>query len=135
MSELSPIQKELLDRADSIFKSIADTVNTGVEFAKDQIPDIAYQYIAMERVYLTSVVAMIVLTFIVSTYATWKFTFKNCMNIEGYDAESRYIALLPYALVAIGCTVTFFAHLKPLIMVWFAPKIFIITNIVTLIKG
>lgn len=135
MSELSPIQKELLDRADSIFKSIADTVNTGVEFAKDQIPDIAYQYIAMERVYLTSVVAMIILVFIVSTYATWKFTFKNCMNIKGYDAESRYFVIVPWLLMTVLCVIAFANTFKSFVMVWFAPKIFIITNIVTLIKG
>lgn len=41
---LSPIQEELLKRADSIFDSIAKSVAQAKDFAVEQLPDIAIQY-------------------------------------------------------------------------------------------
>jgi hypothetical protein len=54
---LSPMQNELLRRADSIFDSISNTVSKASDLAiqggkavAEQIPDIAFQYIAYGRV-------------------------------------------------------------------------------------
>lgn len=44
--KLSPIQEELLKRADSIFSSVATAVGQAKDIAVEQLPDIAYQYIA-----------------------------------------------------------------------------------------
>lgn len=74
MAELSPIQKELLDRADTIFKTIAEAASKAASFAAEQLPDIAIQYIAMERVYLTSIIVGSILAFFLALYlAYWTF--------------------------------------------------------------
>lgn len=132
---LTPIQTELLNRADSIFKTNAETASKVSDFAAEQLPDIAYHYIAMERVYLSSIVGLAILFIIASSIFVWKFTVKNCMNFTGYDDDLRYYVLFPYTFIVIVLFIVFFTNLKSLIMVWFAPKIYIITNIVTLIKG
>jgi len=51
--KLSPMQDELLKRADSIFDGISKTVSATKEFALEQIPDVAYQLIAYQRAWLT----------------------------------------------------------------------------------
>ena len=51
--KLSTIQEELLKRADSIFSSVATAVGQAKDIAVEQLPDIAYQYVAYNRVYLT----------------------------------------------------------------------------------
>ena len=131
MADLTPIQKELLARADSIFKSIAETVSAGVEFAKDQIPDIAYQYIVMERVYLSIITFLGLLAIVFAFYLIIAGVFKDKFKL-GEDALSLLLPALPIGIFGF---VIFAVNLKSLIMVWFAPKIYIITNIIHLIKS
>lgn len=132
--KLTPIQQELLSRADSIFKSVSETVNTGVELAKEQLPDIAYQYIAMERAYLSSIMVMAVVATVLISVWVYRFAFVNVHKFSGYDSELRWFGLVPWFAITLVSMMTFFNHLKPLFMVWFAPKIYLITTIVNLVK-
>ena len=45
---LSPMQAELLKRADDIFKSIGEAVTKASDIAAEQIPDIAMQYVTYD---------------------------------------------------------------------------------------
>ena len=56
--DLSPLQQELLTRADNIFSSISDVVGKTTTFAAEQIPDIALQYVAYGRVISTMTVVV-----------------------------------------------------------------------------
>lgn len=56
--KLSPLQQNLLDRADSIFAAIGNTVTKATDFATAEIPDIAYQYVAYGRVMATVILIM-----------------------------------------------------------------------------
>jgi hypothetical protein len=128
--ELSPLQKELLERADTIFKTIAETVKTGVDFAKEQLPDIAYQYIMMERVYLTCV---IIGTLIAMGLASWLFIVGVVKN--KWQLYDPFLIMIPVlALIAAGVA-PFLINFKDFVMVWFAPKIYLITHIIQLVKG
>jgi hypothetical protein len=127
---LSPIQKELLDRADNIFKVIADTAAKAGNFAMEHLPDIANQYIAMERFYLTSIFILSILTLIALLcihYKIWMTEFSISMDGALF---SLVISLPFFALSIIGICSNF----RDLVMVWFAPKIYLITHIIQLIK-
>lgn len=130
-NELSPVQKELLSRADSIFKSIADAASKATDFAAEQLPDIAYQYIAMERVYLTVLIVGSLIFCSLSIFLLIRGIFKDVWKI----GSERIFLIFPIGLFGFIGFVMFFTNLKSFIMVWFAPKIFIITNIITLIKS
>lgn len=130
-NELSPIQKELLDRADTIFKTIAEAATKAANFAAEQLPDIAYQYIAMERVVLTSAVLFSVICFCMSFYL---FVWGICKDKwkMGNDAA---VILFPVAGFGAMGLIMFINTFKNFVMVWFAPKIYLITNIIHLIKS
>jgi len=130
-NELSPIQKELLDRADTIFKSIAEAATKATEFAKEQIPDIAYQYITMERVYLTFMM-VVALAFLL--FSLWCFIWGVCKDVCKLGSESG-LFLFPTVVFGIIGFLMWINHIKDFIMVWFAPKIFLITHIVNMVKG
>ena len=136
--KLSPMQDELLKRADSIFGSIAEAVGQAKDLAVEQLPDIAYQYIAYNRMYITFVVLSALLVWVAFQIFMIKLNNKQC-EFNHYD-KGRWNENqgMPYiigtAITSLICGVAFFYHIKDFFMVWFAPKIFIIEHIVQLVR-
>jgi hypothetical protein len=136
---LSPMQAELLKRADSIFEGISSTVATGVDFAKEQVPDIAYQFITYSRVYLS---VMMVITLIIFGISLWgcvgigfRNTFKIANDRGGNWEAPRVFAMLGGFVLAVISGISALQQIKLLTLVWLAPKIFLIQEIVHLVKG
>ena len=127
---LTPMQQELLDRADSIFESVAKTVTNITDIAKEQLPDIAHQYLMFQSAYITF---MMVLS-IVLGYVGYLFIKKGIAEETSFDM-SMTCFLFGVAPAIISSLVLFSTYLKDFFMVWFAPKIFLITHIVQLVKG
>ena len=120
---LSPLATELLSRADSIFAKIAEAAGKAGDFAAEQLPDIAYQFIAFNRAYYTFLIVICVLLICLAVYLMrkwWDFT-------EGAIIIPSFLTV---GLAFVICVNT----VKQFFMVWFAPKIFIITEIVNLVK-
>lgn len=137
--KLSPIQEQLLSRADAIFASIAEAVGQAKGIAVEQLPDIAYQYIAFNRAYLTFVVVMSVAIWVSFQVFCIRWANKACLDNyhdKGHWNESQGI---PYSLgtftLTFLCGMFFLANIKDFFMVWFAPKIFLIEHLVNLVKG
>lgn len=137
--KLSPIQDELLKRADSIFSSISTAVGQAKDLAVEQLPDIAYQFVAYNRAYLTFIVLFAIICFVAVQVITIKFGNRTCKSNYGSSKDRwDFEQYMPWIFATVTSTVVFggifLANLKDLFMVWFAPKIFLIEQIVQLVK-
>ena len=136
--KLSPIQQELLNRADSIMSSISNTAAKAADFANEQIPDIAVQYILYNRVYLTSVVVIALVVLLTQQVLTLKWVRKAIVSSKGgwVDLDSYCFSYIVLTGITAAITLTVvFTNFKNLLLVWFAPKIFLIEQIVHLVKS
>jgi hypothetical protein len=138
--KLSPIQQELLQRADSIFAYIGEAAAKAADFAGQQIPDIAYQYIAYNRMYLSLVVGTAILAIIVqqTVAITWaRRAIKIAKASKEWIDESWYWFMygMTSLFVCAGSFIIIANNFKDLIMVWVAPKIFLIEHIVRIVKA
>lgn len=135
---LSPMQQELLNRADAIMASIGSAVNRGAEFVQGQVPDIALQYVAFGRVYETVIMAISIMVFMVGLWLVVNVACRNTCkfkdDVVGCWHNYRLVGLLlgifplSYGLSEIS------ANLKSFILVWFAPKVWLLIEISKLIR-
>ena len=135
--QLTPLQQQLLDRADSIMDSMANTVEKASTFAAEQVPDIALQYVAFGRASLSAYMAISVIIFCV---AFWMCIRVGVMNSRGYPTdgytwdERRIGATIFGGGMGVASLIVFFVNLNNFIMVWVAPKIWLINEIARLVK-
>ena len=121
------IEQKLLEQASGILEAITTAVGQAKDLAIEQLPDIAYQYIAFNRAYLTTIFVLCTITAIVIFIWAW---YKET-HCESYlNGQYGFFA----AFVFIPAAFTSFATMKSVFMVWLAPKIFLIEQIVNLIK-
>lgn len=137
-SNLSPMQEQLLARADSILVSISNAVQQGAEFVHGQVPDIAIQYVAFGRAYYTALEIFWVALFAFSMWLVVSVGIKNRFKLpNAYGSSPNEGRVMTGILGIIGMVVSVFGVLilaKDFLMVWFAPKVWLITEIVRLIK-
>lgn len=137
---LSPMQKELLNRADAIFASVGKSIETAVDFSKEQLPDIAYQYLLFSRAYI-SLASLI--EFIIMGIGLWliinvAIRDTRKLGTDKWDrdwAGTRHVAIVSGFFITVFSMILFFSNLKSLLLVWFAPKLFLIQGMVELVKG
>ena len=129
--KLSPMQEELLKRADSIFMSISDAGKIALGVAKEQLPDIAYQYLAYGRAYTTFIVILSLAVFLLVLIVGYK------MTSVRYRKSGDDIVFIPYAMgiaiVGFPALILFCNNISSFFMVWFAPKIWLITEVSKLV--
>lgn len=148
-SKLGPMQQELLNRADKIFDWIGNSVEKvgdlaiqGGKAVAEQIPDIAFQYVAYARASLTFYVLLGFFMYFVMYYSVIRVAMRDSMNIgtvqnwTGPDWHPmRYvIGIGGGASAAIVGSLLVFTNLKELFLVWFAPKVWLMLELVHLIK-
>lgn len=131
-SKLSPMQEEIFRRIDGIFSAIASTVERAGQFAAEQLPDVALQYVAFGRAYSTMVIVLSVLIPTLFWYFTARFV-KTCESTSvDKEAVSAWIVV---SIMATGfCMLAFFINIKEFLMVWFAPKVWLIMEIAELAR-
>lgn len=117
------MQQEMLSRADAIFSYVGETVAKATDFASQQVPDIATQFILYSRA--TSTVGMVVGLCILwgTIYGVYKL-----YNSDAYDASPLMAFPLIGSILIISLNWTTF------FMSWFAPKLFILLELVKLVK-
>ena len=124
-NRLTPMQEELLNRADSILNQIGSAASKAGDFAAEQLPDIATQFITFGRATSTMWVALgigTIITSIVLAVKIWR-------NADG-DEPLAIFMMVPGSL---GVMV-FSLNVHAFLMSWFAPKLYLITEIVKVIK-
>jgi hypothetical protein len=135
--KLSPLQQALLDRADAVMDSMSAAVSKASSFAADQVPDIALQYVAFGRASLTTYIVISLILLAVAFYLSVRVAI---MNSRGYREDSYswddrrtagMVVGLGFAMAGLG---VFLHNLNNFIMVWVAPKIWLINEIALLVK-
>lgn len=129
---------KLNDKLVEILTGIQSAVKSAGDFAIEQLPDIATQYILYGRV-KSAVIALFLLCVIVALYGFAYWAYKNPWNTSEYlsDAgkkrsESNYTAMIFPPILATGLLLIVIWDFDYL--VWFAPKVWLIKEIATLIK-
>ena len=136
--KLSPMQQEMLNRADAIFTSIGNAVSTTTEIAKEQLPDIAIQFIIFSRAYLTFIEVLFTIALIVGVWLFINVGVRNTRKMKDYYGDwagGRYTASIFGGILSLMSFIVVFVNLKQFMLVWFAPKIFLIQSLVQLAKG
>ena len=125
------MKEELQGKLVEILGSIQSGVEKAGSFALEQLPDIAMQYLAFGRMYSTAVFLAIlwvtVWLFKVGTNA------RKASKKNEYTAEEDFIVAFSFIGVFMGFFILLI-ELKNLIMVWAAPKVWLIKEIAGLIK-
>lgn len=142
---LSPIQREVLDRADQIFSSIGSAVSKASDLAisagkavASEIPDIAFQYVTYGRVYLTLMV--LIGTGGMALFHFWfvRVGFANSRGIQDYDRYTWGASRIVYTGMGLVSGVLgffmFCGNISSAVMVWTAPKMWLVLEIARLVK-
>lgn len=131
--KLSPMQEQLLDQASNILSSVSETVSKATDFAAAQLPDIAMQYVAYGRASSTFLVLLSVLGFLLLGWIIVSVCFNNKYNIRDTDARG-FIAFISTVLIGVPSFVLFAVNITTMFMSWVAPKVWLIKEIVGLVK-
>ncbi len=135
---LTPMQQELLNRADSIMDSMVGAINRGAEFVQGQVPEIAMQYVAFGRAYETVNMAIALSIFMVGLWSVvnvgCRNTYKFKDDYAGNWHTNRFVGLMLGLFPLIGGLITIAENLKSFILVWFAPKIWLLMEITNLVR-
>jgi len=113
---------ELQSKLAEVLGGIADGVTQAKDFAVEQLPDVAQQYIMFGLVWETAVFGVLLASTIGGCYGLIKL-FKHSDSVDGF--------LVVIVLVLGICTV---AQLKYFFLVWFAPKLYLLQGIAGLLK-
>jgi len=123
------MKDELSNKLVEVIGVIQNGVGKASDFAVEQLPDIAQQYIVYGRVYETTIFVLFILAFIVLCVVVW-------VAIENEPKLGE--AVIPLTLfpgfAAMMCLVFAYFNIANLMMVWFAPKIYLIKGLAGLIK-
>ena len=144
-SGLSPMQEALLDRADSIFAAIGETVGKASDVAVtagqavvNAIPDIAVQYIAFGRAYYTLWIVIGLFGFFVFYKWFMQAGLWNSKQIENQDhctwGAPRIGMTIVGAFFGVFGLITVLINIKDAVLVWAAPKVWLILEISELIR-
>jgi hypothetical protein len=138
-STLTPIQTELLTRADTILNSISGAVGKATTLASEQIPEIAIQYVMYGRAFKSFVIIFAIGLLLVGMYFTIFLAIKNVnkwpLSYDGGWTERHIYTFAAGAFFTIIGVVTVVENISSFLMVWFAPKIWLIIEMAKITKG
>lgn len=145
-TDLSPMQQELLNRADAIFNSIgnaagkaSDLAIEGGKLVAEQVPDIAVQYITFGRAYLTLKVVLALALVVICIFTMIRVSIQNSLNLKDAPGQDwhffRILTLLVCAVLCIFSAIAFMVNIREMMFVWFAPKMWLIQEIVHLARS
>lgn len=119
------------DKIVEILTSIQSALSATGDYASKQLPDIANQYIAYNRVSLT-LGYVICIAFIISVVT---FIYKNSKHFD-YEDEPTMMFLSVFCLLpAFVSFMLVLFNFNNLIMVWFAPKLYLVYEIKNLLAN
>jgi hypothetical protein len=130
------MENDLKAKLAEILTGIADNAAQLKDFAVEQLPDVAQQYIAYGRVLETAVFLIVCALNIV----TIKICIWGAKQIRTKGKNRDFCEPLEFMSLLLGGFASLFlitillCQIKPFFMVWFAPKIYLIQGISSLIK-
>jgi hypothetical protein len=124
---------ELQNKLAEVLGGIAEGVSQAKDFAVEQLPDVAQQYIMFGRMWETAAFVMLVAA---TGLFTWMF-FRgwNAPDEAGYrDMERAQMLILFGSIPGVVFAIFSIAQLKDVLLVWFAPKLYLLQGIAGLVK-
>lgn len=121
------MQQELLNRADAILNSISTAVGTAKDFAMEQLPDIAYQFVTFGRFYESSAMFVASVFIAIGLYVVLFVSRK-------YKEDNKVITIVVGVVMSIIGSLIVLGNFKTFALVWFAPKVWLMVEIVKLVK-
>lgn len=115
---------------DLMIKTIAGlqkAVETGWDFAREHLPDMAVQFVAFGRAYDSFIIALCIAAFI----GIYFFVKKAFTSTDEAMQGAAIIIGLGGGIVSL---VVFLANIKSFMMVWFAPKIWLMLELAKFLK-
>jgi hypothetical protein len=127
------MENDLKAKLAEILTGIADNVGQLKDFAVEQLPDVAQQYIVYGRVLETAVFLIVcALSIVMIKICIWG---AKQMRIKGENSGPlEVMSLLIGGFASLFLITVLFCQIKPFLMVWLAPKIYLIQGISSLIK-
>jgi hypothetical protein len=128
------MKDELQGKLVEILTSIQTAAGKASDFAMEQLPDIAQSYVMFGRAYET-VFMLFAVSIVMAVWAgTWK-VYKKASRPEGvFDGMPPPLAFAFGGVISIVPFLMVVENIKPLLMVWFAPKVWLLKEIASLIK-
>ena len=118
------VAEELLKRADTIGAWLQGKIDPAVDFATQQAVDIAQQYVMFGMAYQTFISVGCILVFIASIWLTKKF----------WEVSGGAVFII--AGIPTVCSVVCFCNtIRDTLLVWFAPKVWLLTQLAELVKS
>jgi hypothetical protein len=129
------VNDELQSKLVEVLTGISEGVSQAKDFAVEQLPDVAQQYIMFGMVWETALLVILIALCVLFVWGTvWGF--KNATSNEFNTGQEEFggmvgvistVALITTMIFAIG-------QLKPFLLVWFAPKLYLLQGIAGLVK-
>ena len=129
------MKDELQTKLAEILTVIQADVAKGADFAMEQLPDIAQQYVLYGRVWSAiAVLATLALTVFIA-WGTVMFGYLGKQtNKYGGMTEERMAAAALGTIAFVPAALTFLVTLHDLAFVWLAPKVWLIKEVAGLLK-
>ncbi len=130
------MENDLKAKLAEILTGIADNVGQLKDFAVEQLPDVAQQYIEYGRVLETTVFLIVcALNIVAIKICIWGAKEIRTKGKNGdYCEPLEVMSLLLGGFASLFLITILLCQIKPFFMVWFAPKIYLLQGISSLIK-
>ena len=120
---------ELQSKLVEVLTGISEGVSQAKDFAIEQLPDVAQQYIMFGMVWETSLLALYATFIALIAFGLWKL-----WRSDAADVETVAFSTIFGGGTLILLLIAFVIQLKPVLLVWFAPKLYLLQGIAGLVK-
>jgi hypothetical protein len=124
---------ELQNKLAEVLGGIAEGVTQAKDFAVEQLPDVAQQYIMFGMVWETAAFVMLVAA---TGFFGWMFWrgWKTPDEASWRDADRGQMLIIFGSIPGVFTAVASIVQLKTVLLVWFAPKLYLLQGIAGLVK-
>ena len=126
---------ELQNKLAEVLGGIAEGVTQAKDFAVEQLPDVAQQYIMFGMVWETAAFAMLVAATVVCGWMVlrgWRLTSDKEASYS--DQDRGQMLMIFGSIPGVFTVVASIVQLKAVLLVWFAPKLYLLQGIAGLVK-
>ena len=129
------MNSELQNQLAAIIAKLTTAVQTAADFTIAQLPDVVYQYLLYGRVYATLLFLMWLVIFSASLTGWLKFgVFSKATDRYGELSEARIGWTIIGGVTSPFLLVLLIFATKSLILVWLAPKVWLLKEFAELLK-
>jgi hypothetical protein len=128
----------LVEKSLEIVNSIQSTVGKTAEYAQEQLPDIAQQYIAYGQIYQTTILSLALIASITLFILSWRSAKVRDRAIPGSVLSTTEFFMVSgtefFMVSGFGSTIIALYNVSETIMVWTAPKVWLIREVIYMFR-